>query len=293
MNCIEFKELLSAYHDGELSSDVHSAVGEHLKDCPECVAMLAGFRQLSDLSGQLAQPEPPDQWAAIEQQLAAALIAPRTREKRARVVSAYLPLSAMLERFVPRVSLAVAATVLIAAGLGVGAYYGWFSMARHHDEQLAANFDAFLTQFEQDPQAAQQVLLANYNGQQVDLCTAATLVGHQPAIAPGLPPGYIVDAVYVLDMPCCKCTQVICRCEGNGRLAIFEHDVDQPVWFRGRPAIDARCCGKPTRIVEMDGGLLAATWPSNKRYLTVIGAHDVEEVARIVAHFERTGENLQ
>ena len=292
MNCTEVKELLSAYHDGELVSDVHDAVALHLEGCPDCAAALASFRQLSELSGQFAHPEPPDQWAAIEVRLATATVTQRIANTWTKTFSRIAPLGDGLRRFVPSSPLAVAATVLLVVGAGVGSYYAWFSAASRN-QQLAATFDAYLGQFEENPQAAQQVLLASYDGQKVDFPTATRLVGYEPAAEHRLPADYVVEAVYVLDMPCCKCTQTICRRKGNGQIAIFEHNTDEPVWFADRPAIEARCCGKPTRIVELDSGLLAATWPSNKRHLTVIGARDVEEVAQMVAHFERTGEYLQ
>jgi len=291
MKCTDVKELLSAYHDGEFTPDLQKAVSEHLAGCSNCAAALLSFRQLSELSEQLAHPEPPEQWAAIEARLGAVSSTRRIAKLWSETLSRIAPLGTGLRRFAPSSPLAVAATVLLVVGAGVGTYYTWLS-AGHPNDQLAATFDAFLAQFDENPQAAQQVLLANYDGQKADFPTATRLVGYEPATERRLPPDYVVEAVYVLDMPCCKCTQTICRREDNERLVIFEHDIDQPMWFGSRPAIEARCCGKPTRIVEMDSGLLAATWPSNKRHLTVIGAHDVEEVARIVAHFERTGENL-
>jgi hypothetical protein len=294
MNCIVVQKLLSAYYDGELTEELRVAVAKHVDGCAECAEALYGFQRLSELSEHLEHAQPPDQWTALERQLAPAMVPPKTVVKQTRSRSTMLSPITSLKRFSPRASSAAAAMILLAATLAVSAYNsGWFSTTDHHDEQLTATFDAYLTQFEQDPQAAQQVLLVTYSGRQVDLGRAAMLVGHQPAVAPGLPSGYLVDALYVLDMPCCKCTQVLCRRDGQGRLAIFEHDADQPVWFGERPAIQARCCGKSTRIVEVNSGLLAATWRLNKRYLTVIGARDVEEITRIVAHFEDTGENLQ
>ena len=292
MNCTEVKDLLSAFHDGELTPDLQKAVGEHLAGCHDCAAALASFRQLSDLSGQLAHPEAPEQWAAIESRLGATSSTRRTVKLRRETLSRVARLGTGVRRFAPSSPLAVAATVLLVVGAGVGTYHAWFSAGNPND-QLVATFDAFLSQFDQNPQAAQQILLANYDGERVDFPTATRLDGYEPATERRLPPDYVVEAVYVLDMPCCKCTQTICRREDNERLVIFEHDVDQPMWFGGRPAIEARCCGKPTRIVEVDSGLLAATWPSNKRHITVIGARDVEEVTRIVSHFELTGESMQ
>ena len=69
-------------------------------------------------------------------------------------------------------------------------------------------------------------------------------------------------------------------------LCVFEHDSDQPVWFGDRPTSSKMFSGKPTRLVQVDG-CLAATWQQERRHITVIGAKDVDEVTRLVAHFER------
>jgi hypothetical protein len=292
MNCAEVRAQLSAYHDGELAPVVHNAIAEHLKGCSECAAVLADFRKLSDLSDQLTHPTPPDQWAVIDKELAATS---RSQTAIADVVpfSRKGPRPLRQTRSSFRSLRGLAAAVLLAVGLGAGAYFGGFWVGNRHDDHLAVNFDAFLNQFEQHPQAAQQILMANYSGRKVDMSTAARLVGFQPAVARRLPPNYSVEAVYVLNMPCCKCPQVICRRDGAGAVAVFEHDVDQPVWFGDRPSIQTHCSGRPTQIIEVDHDLLAATWPSNNRHLTVIGARDVEEVALMVAHFEGAEGELQ
>ena len=67
-------------------------------------------------------------------------------------------------------------------------------------------------------------------------------------------------------------------------LCVFEHDDDQPLWFGDRPTSSKVFFGKPTRLVQVDG-CLAATWQQERRHITVIGAKDVEEVTRLVAHF--------
>jgi hypothetical protein len=38
--------------------------------------------------------------------------------------------------------------------------------------------------------------------------------------------------------------------------------------------------------VQVDG-CLAATWQQQRRHITVIGAKDIEEVDRLVAHFDQ------
>ena len=79
----------------------------------------------------------------------------------------------------------------------------------------------------------------------------------------------------------------------GGMLCVFEHDDDQPAWFTHFESSTAMCSGKATRLVSVDG-LLAATWPAQKRrHITVIGATDVDEVARLVTHFEQSAQTVR
>jgi hypothetical protein len=87
-------------------------------------------------------------------------------------------------------------------------------------------------------------------------------------------------------MPCCRCFEACYHRKDGGMLCVFEHENDQPVWFGNRPMSSKVCSGKPTRLVQVDH-CLAATWQQQQRHITVIGAKDVEEVARLVAHFEQ------
>ena len=68
----------------------------------------------------------------------------------------------------------------------------------------------------------------------------------------------------------------------GGGIAVFEHDGEQDEWFGARPATEVLCQGMPTRVVEIDD-YLAASCPCGPRYLTIVGAQDVEEVERLLA----------
>jgi hypothetical protein len=178
--------------------------------------------------------------------------------------------------------LAAAAMLLIATGVV------WItSRTRHapgHDHQLAADFGEYLEHFASNPDRAQEVFLAKYNGQAVDLSHAAAQLGYRPAAA-GLPKNYTLDNVYVLQMPCCTCVQTICRRDDGRVFAIFEHDEEQPVWFGDWPRIETQCNGCPCSVIQTDRGLVAF-WKANKRQLTVVGANDLEEIADLITHFQ-------
>jgi len=142
MNCAEVRTQLSAYHDGELAPVVHNAVAEHFKDCSECAAALAGFRQLSDLYGRLTHPTPPDQWDVIEKELVATSIRSQTAMADVVPFSRKGPQPLRPTRSTFRFWRALAAAVLLAVGLGAGAYFGGVWIGGRHDDHLAVNFDA-------------------------------------------------------------------------------------------------------------------------------------------------------
>ena len=178
---------------------------------------------------------------------------------------------------------AVAAAILIVAAIGAISYQSWFAEVGH--DHLAVNFAGYLDEFDKRPEEAQQILLANYNGRPTTLQEAATELGYEPIVASrGLPAGCSVEKVYMLKMPCCTCAQVVCRDEDGDAFAIFEHDIDQPIWYGDRPALECVCHDKPTSVVQV-GDRLAATWKNGARYITVIGASNLEEVTDFIAYF--------
>lgn len=275
MECVKVQELLSAYFDDQLLGDARSSVARHLQICSRCGEELAVFGQMSTLAGALDEPTPPEGiWTGIE----AALDADPPR----RTAAPFGAPSRAATRW--RLGLlATAALVLVAAGIV------WITAAlRHtpvHHAELAADFDRYLDSFATDPGLAQNVLLAKYHGQRVNMAEATEQLGYQPAVAAGLPSGYSLESMYTLDMPCCKCLTTLCRRDDGKRLAIFEHEEEQPVWFGERPCIETQCNGHPCRVIGGGQGIVAS-WKSNKRQLTVVGARDLEEITDLIAHFQ-------
>lgn len=269
MRCAEVQDRLSAYYDGELSSDLCSAVDAHLESCEHCAQELDRFRELSALAQKLNEPEPPaDLWPELE----------RALDEQHRESSVTLGnIRAWL--FTPRTALAATvAAVFVAVGL---AWWMYRAGQGPHDH-LAVDFAAYVDEFQDRPQAAQQLLLARYPGKPVELEEAASELGYVPAVAHGLPEDYLLDTVYVWDMPCCKCVQSVCTRRDGTTVAIFEHNEDQPTWFGRRPSVDVHCNGRPCKIFEVESQL-AASWTSGRRRITVVGLRDVNDVSELVA----------
>lgn len=183
---------------------------------------------------------------------------------------------------------AIAASLLIATGLGVLAYEAWRFSSQH--DRLAGEFQHYLEEFDKNPQNAQQILLTKFDGSRTTLKEASAILRYDPLIAKGFPSGCSCNDLYLLKMPCCTCPQAVCKCDNGQHIAVFEHDEDQPAWFGDRPTVNCLCDGKPTSIVQIDDKL-AATWKQGKRYLTVIGIGDTADIVRLVAWFEDRTQN--
>lgn len=270
MNCSAVQHNLSAYHDNELSPDLRAAVEVHLHACLNCSARLAAFRELSRVAADLNDPTAPSgMWEELQTKLQRqALWGEPPRSRTATTTST-------------RRRLATAATVLLAlsAALGIWRYQS------SEQRQMGVVFGAFLDQFPRDPIAAQRAIVTQYDGQAVTLDEATRKLRYRPAL-PTNPDALRLEKMYVLRMPCCTCVETIYKNADGETLAVFEHHDEDPGWFSNRPTIRAHCGGIPTSIVQVDKHL-AATWKHQDRYLTVVGARDVEQVASLIAGFQR------
>jgi hypothetical protein len=273
MDCSAVKELLSAYYDDELSSDERTAVAEHLAGCQDCARELNGFRGLSAMAEGLTHPEAPAQlWDQLEGQLDAS-------KASFQGANAWWTRWPLVEN-VPYVGLGLAVAAMILVTLGWVGYRTWLEQGS--EQQFAAEFGEYIAEFQRDPYAAQQILLANYGGQAVDADQVVHTVGYRPAVADGLPAGYTVESSYVMKMPCCTCVQFLCKRSDGSSLAIFEHDDADPDWFGDRPEISATCNGKRCSLVQLDDRI-AASWKRGDRHITVIGVRDTTEISELVA----------
>ena len=269
--CATARQFLSAFHDGELTPDLQTAVSEHVKGCEQCAARLAEIRELSRMSADMPSPPvPTDIWPQLEEKLAADVPAQRTN------------LVHLIRRRHLWIGLSTAALVVVAVST---AAIVWLRQADDGHGHVAVSFDRYLEEFERNPVAAQQVLLSSYEGRAVTYDEAATKVRYQPMTPERLPNGLSRKAIYLLRMPCCLCVQAIYQHEDGQTLAVFEHVDDQPIWFGKRPMIHARCNGTPCSLVQVDDRL-AASWKRKGRYVTMIGADDVQQVAELMASLD-------
>ncbi|MHB0958845.1 MAG: anti-sigma factor family protein [Pirellulaceae bacterium] len=276
MNCSEIHELLSGYLDGELSGDVTAKIREHLAGCDTCAQELDGFKRLSQLASGLRTLSPSDgMWDELERKLADTSAASFAR------AATWMRMSSR--------SLAIAATLLVAVGLGLLGLRA-VHMAQH-EAQLAAVIGQYLDTFQESPTDAQRLLETKYQGQAVDVREAVHYMGYTPTTISSLPASYSLDSVYVWKMPCCTCVQSLCKRADGTTVAIFEHDNAQLNWFGRRQTSTADCAGQCCTLVRVDNQL-AATWQLGQRHITVVGARDFAEVGNLASAFAGTSEEL-
>lgn len=268
MRCPEFSGLLSAYHDGELPTDREAAVANHIAHCPGCAAELTSLRKLSQMAAKLDEPLPTrGVWRSIETRLDTDFDEiSRQSNNRPRK---------------SRRTMLAALSLLVLAVLS-GAY---FVLTTHDNHHVAVNLGPFIDLFEQAPNDAQNYLLASYNGRRVTLEEAVKELKYKPVATYEMPSEYDLSDASLLKMPCCVCLEVCWVRKQGGMVCIFEHERDQFVQFGGREVSSTVCGGTPTRVVHMDGRL-TATWQQNGRFITVVGAKDVEEISNLMRHFK-------
>jgi anti-sigma factor RsiW len=125
MKCEETRELLDAFHDGELQPATLAAVETHLRTCPSCSAALAAHEALREKVRSLGRtPAPKDLGAKIRK-----LLSESDAEARSKVLN-------------PRSWRAMAASHLLAIGLGGAAVFGFVHSRDARDFVIQETIDA-------------------------------------------------------------------------------------------------------------------------------------------------------
>ncbi len=280
MNCADVRRELSALYDGEVSGERRAALEAHLAECAACAAEYAVYGRLATLAVAGEVPVPSEAlWEVVQAEL------DRTPAGRTATGSAS-SWRTMAER-----------VLWLAALLAVAFVAGWGMVSRHdaHDDRLAmAEFqrvmDRYVELLPEDPVAAERELLQRYPNRSLrhnEGGPSAVEIPYRPVIASDLPPGYQIETVHVVKMPCCACVQATCRRPDGSAFALFEHDDDQSAnWFGGRPCSMEETCGKSCCVVQLDRSL-AVTWPIGHRYVTAVGLKDARELEQLVAWFNK------
>ncbi len=274
IDCAAARRHLSAYHDGELAPSLRAAMRDHIESCLECSQCLRELQKISRTAAELTTPEVPTEvWLQIEKKLGE-----DTEGKLDRL--------SLLKSFVRGHKALLSAVAAILFGISTLLGVWGFHSSDHEHGHVAVSFGQYLDEFRRNPVSAEQLLLSEYDGRAVSFDEATRQVRYRPIAPKSLPDGASLEALYLLKMPCCLCVQAVYGRAGGEGLSLFEHVDDQPIWFGNRPTIHARCNGVPTSIVQVDE-FLAASWMRHGRCVTLVGAHDLEQVVQVMAFLDR------
>lgn len=273
MKCSRVMELLSPYVDDHLAGAPRNRVAAHLAKCSACLKVHRVFREISIHARALPDPPvPAGLWSRLEEQLDMNLRSTGTSAAR-------LPWKLMTV-------LAVAATVLIAVGVFVQPHLPW----SHSHDPLAKNVREFVETFHRNPEAAQQMLLARYGGRPLSPTQLAQALSFTPVAFRQPPNGYVFHRSYLLDMPCCRCSQAVYQRDDGGWVAVFEHDTrESPKWLTGANCVETVCDGHACTLAQ-SGSRLAATCKIGNRHFTIVGARDLDELKSLIAWLDTTAD---
>jgi hypothetical protein len=269
MNCQEIIPLLSPFHDSELSPSLHQAVGDHVSHCAYCSRKLDSLRKLSVLVEQARSPAAPSTLLAkVESSLNEAAFA--SAKSRSRVT----------QRSVMILIVATAAAVL--GGVLIWRLGGEPS---HSHVEMVQVFGQFLRAYEERSTSAINLLSQRYNGVLIDEAEA-TIALKRPTVArESVLSDHKVVSRYLLKMPCCDCVQTIYERNGEISFVVFEHERQELEWFDERPSTQTQCSGKQCCVVELKRGV-AASWPVDSGFVTVIGIRDTSELELLVKELQ-------
>lgn len=265
MNCQEVIPLLSPFHDGELSLKERRVVTEHIASCAACAEKLRSMRRLSDLVELTPTPAPPGR---LLKRLEQSLESPVSVRQWFKLGSPQSRVAAML----------LAAAGVIAICLTVWKYN---SVPSHNHEEMVRAFNEFIDSYEQGRKSAEELLARRYSGTLVDVVAATTALKRPTVSRPVILANHHATKRYLLKMPCCDCVQTIYTRDGKTSFVLFEHEKQQSEWFDGRPMIRADCRDKSCCMVQLKDSL-AATWPVDGGFVTIMGVRDVEGLGDLI-----------
>lgn len=274
MNCAETKDLLSAYLDSELPDRLRDDVTQHLAACSSCGEDFHCFTAISGMAKSLPNPALPSEiWNSLSRALDGA--SPhRASHWLGRHWRSAVPAFALL-----------AASVLVLAGIAI-----WNRDSLHGGHASEAQqFADFARSFPTDPERAQEILLASYNGRAASTEELRKSPRITAVAASNPPAGYALQRAYVLEMSCCQCSQVVLRRPAGGLVSVFEHgDAHGPNWTSGFRCTNMQCGNTPCEIAQT-GEHLAVSCRVRDRHFTIVGAVNSREVEALVAWLEAAG----
>jgi len=267
MNCDNIRDQLSAFFDGELAGDSREQVFQHLQDCESCREVLESYRSLRQAVAEFGTSSPPESvWAAIRSELEEeapsspvdqTAVAPRTGLHPRSQRPVWAPWLA-----------AAAAVLVLIASVSI-----WLKWGPNHDHALYSDVVWLVEHLESED--SESYLRDKYGGRLIDSNQTPAQVGYRPVVDRGIPEGYVVNQIQLLDMPCCRCLQTVCQRSDGSRLMILEHE-NRKVRFMPHPRKTTRC-GLECNMDHVDDQLIV-TLQTRERGITIVGLRDENEL---------------
>ena len=265
MNCDWIEDRLSGYVDKEVGDEDRRQIEVHCDHCESCRTMISQFMLIGRLMRESEQRVNTDAvWERVAVQLESAqVVSISTKTGDRNWIYAILATAASISLlwFVARDNTSTEHS----------------ENGSHQHSALAVDFQEVFRLTKNEPKAAIAMLVATYQGQQLNPTSTTDYLGYEPALFKSVPEGFARVSTHVLNMPCCKCSATLCERSNGTSLIVFEHKDEQPVWFGDSPSIETQCSGTNCKIVE-SAGQLAVSWKNQDRQLTVVGANDLAEV---------------
>jgi hypothetical protein len=259
MNCEQVLEMLSQFHDCELSRADRAGVEIHLGGCPACASELATLAELSEMVRATTEPEaPPDLWGKIARRMGGRGAVRRLGHLRLRSWRA-----------------AAAAAILLAL-VGVG----WLSYQSASHRVAPAPVDADNV-VDLGPYLDNLTVAATQR--RLSPQEAARNIDFPILTAAKLPEGYALKGCCLMECGCCS----LCECKyarGSESLLLVQCK-NQPVQYGGRSVLETHVRGKPAQVIQCRDRL-AVSWESRGTVLHLVGPTDLSELLQLMAEVD-------
>ena len=277
MTCDRVRELISAYHDGELEQPAAGQVTAHLETCRACGQAQAAISRLGRLLASLEDCHAPeDLWDRIAAGVSSCSVPGQP-----------LRLSGLVT--VRRGWLVAAASIALVTSLSSHWIAGrtWFAPAPAQPIQTTYGLAlGVYVQELHEGRDAYERFLAVHQGRQVAPDELVRQVGFRPLVPEELPDGFRLDKSYVLATTCCQAVELR-YVKGAQLVTIFQQGQGHPVLFDGFAPEPIGIDGVSCRRGQV-GDIVIINWDGAGRNTTLLARGDFPRLETMVRFLNRT-----
>jgi hypothetical protein len=294
MDCEQVCERLSAYFDGELSSDACSEVECHIAGCSSCSTELDSFREVRRAILSIGDNSKTPDWAAMSAVL----------ENNRNVVSS--PSLDGRESVIVPLRTRTRWTAALAATAALLVLMFQLRPTEHASfpvvQATAINLQPVLESLGSDGAYSQASFSSKFPTYEVTSEKAEKLLGrrmvsHRLAETDQLPGrARLVSTELMKFSKCrcpagkctcgpgeCSCVACVCQRSDGSHYLVLEHCRGQDVNFGDLVVVPMMVAGKEIRKAELNGAL-AVLWERNGTMISAVGMRDDEEIGSLLAY---------